>query len=71
MTDSNQIDEWINTEAQSSGVQEHGQSQQQSWEQRTGGYRGRGGRRGNSNGYNGRGRGGGNYQQNGRGGQGT
>ncbi|XP_003402634.1 caprin homolog [Bombus affinis] len=46
------------------------QTSQQTWgDQQRSGYRGRGGRRGNSNGYNGRGRGG--YQQNGRGGQGT
>ncbi|XP_035726319.1 caprin homolog [Vespa mandarinia] len=50
--------------------QQQQQTTQQAWsDQQRGGYRGRGGRRGNSNGYNGRGRGG--YQQNGRGGQGT
>ncbi|XP_043489296.1 caprin homolog isoform X1 [Polistes fuscatus] len=44
------------------------QAAQQAWsDQQRSGYRGRGGRRGNSNGYNGRGRGG--YQQNGRTGQ--
>lgn len=48
------------------------QASQQAWgDQQRSGYRGRGGKRGNSNGYNGRGRGSGGYQQNGRGGQGT
>lgn len=50
--------------------QQQQQTTQQAWsDQQRGGYRGRGSRRGNSNGNNGRGRGG--YQQNGRGGQGT
>ncbi|XP_012255816.2 caprin homolog [Athalia rosae] len=56
--------------------QQQQQPIQQAWgDQQRGGYRGRGGRRGNSNGYSSRGRGGGGsggYQQNGRGGgQGT
>ncbi|XP_012284620.1 caprin homolog [Orussus abietinus] len=55
---------------QESHQQPQQQPSQQAWgEQQRGGYRGRGGRRGSSNGYNGRGRGG-NYQQNGRGGGG-
>ncbi|XP_057341647.1 caprin homolog isoform X2 [Microplitis mediator] len=63
------MDEWSSNEnAQQSEHSDHQQSQQAWGEQRSSGYRGRGGRRGNSNGYNGRGRGGGNYQQNGRGG---
>ncbi|XP_015434983.1 PREDICTED: LOW QUALITY PROTEIN: caprin homolog [Dufourea novaeangliae] len=51
--------------------QQQQQTSQQAWgDQQRSGYKGRGGKRGNSNGYNGRGRGSG-YQQNGRGGQGT
>lgn len=73
ITDTN---DWNQTEqppqsAQDTQQQTQQQTTQQPWgEQQRGGYRGRGGRRGSSNGYNGRGRGGG-YQQNGRGGQGT
>lgn len=68
----NTPDDWVQSDPpQQSNEQLQQQPQQQSsqpaWgEQQRGGYRGRGGRRGNSNGYNGRGRGGG-YQQNGRG----
>ncbi|XP_008559915.1 caprin homolog isoform X2 [Microplitis demolitor] len=62
------MDEWSTDNAQQSEHSDHQQSQQAWGEQRSSGYRGRGGRRGNSNGYNSRGRGGGNYQQNGRGG---
>ncbi|XP_017879393.1 caprin homolog [Ceratina calcarata] len=73
MTESS--NEWNQTESSQPSVQDSQQTQQQTsqqaWgDQQRGGYRNRGGRRGNSNGYNGRGRGGG-YQQNGRGGQGT
>ncbi|KAF7987416.1 hypothetical protein HCN44_003178 [Aphidius gifuensis] len=66
MGDSNEIDEWVNIDLQTSGGY-------QGWGvQHTGGYRGRGGRRGNNtNGYGGRGGNrGGSYQQNGRNGQG-
>ncbi|XP_043266516.1 caprin homolog [Venturia canescens] len=64
------LDEWGKTDIQESGQmsQQPSQQSQQAWGEQRGGYRGRGSRRGNSNGYNGRGRGG--YQQNGRGGGG-
>ncbi|OAD57644.1 Caprin like protein [Eufriesea mexicana] len=72
MTETN---DWNQTDQSQQSAQDSQQTQQQTSQQTWGdqqrsGYRGRGGRRGNSNGYNGRGRGGG-YQQNGRGGQGT
>lgn len=72
MNDSTNLDEWSsNDNQQQSGHQDQQQSQQPWGEQRATGYRGRGGRRGNTNGYNGRGRGGNvGYQQNGRGGGG-
>ncbi|XP_060817300.1 caprin homolog [Bombus pascuorum] len=71
MTETN---DWNQTDQSQQSAQDSQQTQQQTSQQTWGdqqrsGYRGRGGRRGNSNGYNGRGRGG--YQQNGRGGQGT
>lgn len=68
------LDEWGKSDGQESSGQMSQQQSQQSqlaWGEQRGGYRGRGGRRGNSNGYNSRGRGGGGgYQQNGRGGTG-
>ncbi|XP_053974649.1 caprin homolog [Hylaeus anthracinus] len=67
MTESN---DWNQPEPSQPSTQDS-QPTQQAWgDQQRSGYRGRGGRRSGSNGYNGRGRGGG-YQQNGRGGQGT
>ncbi|CAL7937135.1 unnamed protein product [Xylocopa violacea] len=67
--------DWNQTEQSQQSPQDSQQTQpqttQQAWgDQQRSGYRSRGGRRSNTNGYNGRGRGGG-YQQNGRGGQGT
>ncbi|XP_033342001.2 caprin family member [Megalopta genalis] len=73
MTDPN---DWNQTDqsqqpAQDAQQQQQQQTSQQAWgDQQRSGYRGRGGKRGNSNGYSGRGRGSG-YQQNGRVGQGT
>lgn len=72
---SESANDWNQTEPTQPSAQDSQQTQQQTTQQAWGdqqrsGYRGRGGKRGNSNGYNGRGRGGG-YQQNGRGGQGT
>ncbi|XP_014469393.1 PREDICTED: caprin homolog [Dinoponera quadriceps] len=71
MTETN---DWNQSDQQQQSAQDsqqisQQQTSQQTWADQRGGYRGRGGRRGTSNGYNGRGRG--NYQQNGRGGQGT
>ncbi|KAG7198210.1 hypothetical protein KM043_005618 [Ampulex compressa] len=72
MTEAN---DWNQTDQQQQSVQESQQQPQQQLSQQTwgdqqrGGYRGRGGRRGNSNGYNSKSRGG--YSQNGRTGQGT
>ncbi|XP_043252840.1 caprin homolog [Colletes gigas] len=72
MTESN---DWNQADQSQQPIQDTQQPQQQTsqqaWgDQQRGGYKGKGGRRGNSNGYNGKGRGGG-YQQNGRVGQGT
>lgn len=67
--------DWNQSETPQQSVQDSQQQQQQQQIQQTwtdflrGAVRGRGGRRSNSNAYNGRGRG--NYQQNGRNGQGT
>lgn len=74
LAESGNVNDWNQTDQSPTSVQDSQQTQQQTTQQAWGdqqrsGYRGRGGRRGNSNGYNGRGRGGG-YQQNGRGGQG-
>lgn len=65
------LDEWGKSDIQEQGQmsQQPSQQSQQAWGEQRGGYRGRGSRRGNSNGYSSRGRGGG-YQQNGRGGSG-
>ncbi|KAL6444445.1 hypothetical protein ACFW04_001945 [Cataglyphis niger] len=71
MTETN---DWNQSDQQQQSIQDPQQvspqqTSQQTWGDQQRGYRGRGSRRGTTNGYNSRGRN--NYQQNGRGGQGT
>jgi len=70
MTETN---DWSQSDQQQQSIQDSQQvsppqTSQQTWGDQQRGYRGRGNRRGTTNGYNSRGRN--NYQQNGRGGQG-